>query len=127
MVNWKLGIKRKNKMLPQQYYRATTLIQNLGWISRGDSSNLYGGKMWFVTPKGRAAYCHALSVSNETGPKWNCPKLEPQDADILTKQEMKEFWEYHHDGIKVGGLLERMFIVLGDTFKGKLKVCNSEF
>ena len=58
-------MKRKNKMLPQQYYRATTLIQNLGWISRGDSSNLYGGKMWVVTPKGRTAYCHALSVSNE--------------------------------------------------------------
>ncbi len=114
------------KMLPAQYLAATTKLKRLGWIARGASTNMVGGKMFFVTPKGKEAYCHALFVTKNNGPKWNCPKFESKEAPSNTQLVMREFWELHHDGIHINGLLERMFNVLGDTFKGKLKVTISE-
>ncbi len=133
MVNWKLGIKRKNKMLPQQYYTAKERLIDLEWIARGSSTNLIGSNMWWVTESGGFAYKTVLDKTNNKPPKWNCPKkIINIDIGNIDKENkickiIEQNLEYHHDGQYVNGFLERMLIVLGDVYKGKVKIMRSEF
>ena len=127
-----INIFNKTKMLPEQYFVAKDRLIELAWISRGSATNLIGSNMFWVTEEGAWAYRLALEAIDETAPKWGCPKKIIDGEIPQTKKErinkfIMQNLEWHHDSKHINGHIERMFIVLGDVFKGKVKMLRSDF